>query len=156
MTYIKEYEQYKYKPLRAALLIAAIAADIAAILSAAAGLFKPIFFAATAACVVASLVMRRITLHIVYSYEYLLRDSKLKVSKKIIGKSKELADISCEDIKRVSAYDGGAGAEKMYIGDISGVYLVETAAGRKLALRLDDYMYAVLVGEKSLAGEEQS
>ncbi len=100
--------------------------------------------------------MRRITLHIVYSYEYLLRDSKLKVSKKIIGKSKELADISCEDIKRVSAYDGGAGAEKMYIGDISGVYLVETAAGRKLALRLDDYMYAVLVGEKSLAGEEQS
>ena len=39
MTYIKEYEKYKYKPLRAALLIAAIAADIAAILSAAAGVF---------------------------------------------------------------------------------------------------------------------
>ena len=150
MTYIKEYEQYKYKPLRAVLLIAAIATDIGALLSAAAGLFKPVLFAIAAACVAAGLIMRRISLHAVYSYEYVLSDGRLSVSKKIIGKSKELISIGRTDIKSVNSCDIGAGAEKMYVGDCEGVYLVETNTGRRIALKLDNYTYSILAGEVQL------
>ncbi len=149
MSYEATYEKYSLKPLRALLLAAAVAGDIAAVILFISAWAEPLLCAPAAALIVFDYVLRRITLKIVYSYRYVLHGGKVDIFYESIGKSRKVLTLEKGD-KLTPACENSAG-KRLYGDECADKYSV-SKGGKEYVVSLDAFMYSVLEVQSDIFG----
>lgn len=146
MIYDAVYEKYAYKPIRAILLALAIAGDAAAVALFVAAFADSVLFAAAGALIVFDLVMRRVSLELVYSYRYTLKQSGVAIRREVIGRSREVLVLDGSETLTPCAPEHEG--KKLFGDSRADLYYVEKNGG-KYVVSLDAYMFAMLKKEVS-------
>ena len=140
MSYVIVSEKYSLKPLRALLLIAASAGDIAAVFLFFAAFAEHLLFAAAAGVLLFDYLLRRISLETVFSYRYELREGELAVFKVKTGKSKRIAVFKAGE--KLVPCDGSEEGKRLYGDSYFDLYAIKDR-GKTYILSLDEYMYSL-------------
>lgn len=148
--YTLRREKYRYKPLRAFLLSLALAGDVAAVITFAAGFADHMLFIAAAVAVAVSFILRRISLYTVWTYVYNLQGTALKVTKEYIGKSKVIFSVERVNELTPCGKEDGIG---LHADGGNGDYYKCNIEGRDYVLLLDRYAYAMLAGKTENTAE---